>query len=368
MNAHELPPPTAAFLLESSQVGMEELDSRETTFRVVTLDELLQRADPEYLVEKLLKPGDLMIAYGPAGCGKTFAVMDLIAQLVKGEGQFAGQFKINRKARVVYCTGEGRGSIGKRLRAALERHHAMPFRDRLGIVEDVPHFIEWGTTSGRGLEDWLNDVRVWEPDLIVFDTLVYGMAGGDENSTEDSAQALSHLSRVQKELPNAVIILVHHANKSGEFRGSTAWLGGGDVIAKFKKNPTETGAGTFESEKTKDSPAFEPIAFRLSPESETCVVEWEGKVVRTKTKAAQLTEDLVAFLREHCPGESAGLTVAAIKERGDFTDTPSKITEALRPLAANPRSVIRGAKRAVEGERKGGPRSAWHFWADPAGE
>lgn len=78
--------------------------------------------------------------------------------------------------------------------------------------------------------------------LILIDALMDVIPGADENSVKDMQPAMLALSRLAKQT-NAAIILIHHTNKAGDYRGSSAIKGTVD--------------GMFIIEKASDSPVVE---------------------------------------------------------------------------------------------------------------
>jgi predicted transcriptional regulator len=80
------------------------------------------------------------------------------------------------------------------------------------------------------------------------------MPGGDENSVRDVQPVFIQLRKIADDT-NAAIIVIHHSNKAGGFRGSTAMKGAVDLMLLMK---AEDGFLSFRSEKARD---IEPIAF-----------------------------------------------------------------------------------------------------------
>lgn len=57
--------------------------------------------------------------------------------------------------------------------------------------------------------------------LVIIDALADVMLGGDENAVKDTQPVFANL-RFIAELTGAAFIVIHHANKLGGYRGSTA--------------------------------------------------------------------------------------------------------------------------------------------------
>src|SRR5690606_7864638 len=100
------------------------------------------------------------------------------------------------------------------------------------------------------------------PSLIVLDTLSRCFVGGDENSAGAMSKVIDAVEQIRRST-GATILLVHHANKSGESeRGSIALRGGVDVMMVA----TRTGKGgriKLACVKMKDAPEFDEMHFQF---------------------------------------------------------------------------------------------------------
>jgi hypothetical protein len=226
---------------------------------------------PGYLVKGLLQKASHVIAYGPPGGGKTFALLDLAYHVAAGK-EWMGH-KVHGGS-VLYLPFEGGGGLVKRAQA---------LRQKYGH-EDVPFFV---APSSINLRDQAGRkelgallAEIPQPCvMIVIDTLAraLSMSGGDENSAQDVGQLNSAIAALI-ESTGACVVLVHHSgkNQNAGARGSSALLGAIDTelvisdgqIAVSKQRDVELGA---------------PIGFKLAPvvvgldsdgdEMTSCVVE-----------------------------------------------------------------------------------------------
>jgi hypothetical protein len=118
---------------------------------------------------------------------------------------------------------------------------------------------------------------------------------GDENSKQDTQPVLTALRRIA-EKTNAALIVIHHSNKKGGYRGSSAIKGALDLMVKII---SEEGSHwiEFKSEKSRDIEAIKFTAkatwtedqFYLSP------VEVEEKPKKLSRSQAYV----VNYLKEH---------------------------------------------------------------------
>ncbi|MCW5875422.1 MAG: AAA family ATPase [Anaerolineales bacterium] len=74
--------------------------------------------------------------------------------------------------------------------------------------------------------------------LIIIDALVNVMSGVDENNVLSMQPVIANLSRLAREA-NAAVLVIHHANKRGVFRGSSLIASGVDHMLAIESAPDE---------------------------------------------------------------------------------------------------------------------------------
>lgn len=92
-----------------------------------------------------------------------------------------------------------------------------------------------------------------EASLLIIDALTDVMCG-DENSKKDTQPLFTNLRKVA-ESNNCAIVIIHHANKQGKLRGSTAITGAVDLMIKVESR-NGSDIINFISEKTRDVEAL----------------------------------------------------------------------------------------------------------------
>jgi hypothetical protein len=87
--------------------------------------------------------------------------------------------------------------------------------------------------------------------LVIIDALADIMPGADENSVRDVQPIFMNLRRIASATQSA-IVLIHHANRSGGYRGSSAFKGAVDtmIMCESKKDSPNI---DFRTEKTRDT-------------------------------------------------------------------------------------------------------------------
>lgn len=249
---------------------------------VLTWDDEDDAPEPEPLVDGLINQGEVVLAYGPPGAGKSFVAQKLVHCVGSG-ALFAGR-TVERGA-VLYVATEGHSGIRKRRKAMRKAlgGRGLPI-DFLPINVNLPK-----NAADRGLVRAAADAlvaRTGQPlRLIVFDTLSASAPGMDENSAGEVSAALQAI-RLIASGTGAAVFIVHHEGKNGANgpRGSSAFTGNVDV----QMHITE---GTIESDKERENAPMSPIRFDLQ------VVEVG------RTRSGKVVTSCVA--RVYSPAESA---------------------------------------------------------------
>lgn len=234
-------------------------------FRLFTLGELSQQPPTEWLIERLIERGSLMMLYGAPGEGKSFAALDWALCVATGT-EWQGR-PISRGA-VVYVAAEGDRGIVKRARAWIQEQGAddpetfFIVREPVQLRDDTELNLLLTQLDGRNIK----------PALIVLDTFAKCFVGGEENSAKEVGEFIEQARRLQVRTGATVCIVHHSAKKKGqrapEERGSSALRGAMDTIIRLAKDKGD--AIRIDCEKMKDSEEFDPIFLRMK------VVEIEG--------------------------------------------------------------------------------------------
>ncbi|MCW5876758.1 MAG: AAA family ATPase [Anaerolineales bacterium] len=211
-------------MVEEVNACMETIEDAEEKSRIFyTADDAY--TDPpaaEWAVEGLFTRPSLNILVGPPGVMKTWAALDLAVAVA------AGQPWLDRpvsQAPAIFVDEEtGLSRLWGRIHAVLHGRAAgygLPF-----------HYVSFGGYNLRLPEDTdhlLQRALTFEAKLIVIDTLAGVLRGGDENSVLSIQPLLYNLRRLAEHC-RAAVLLVHHTNRSGSFRGSSAISAGVDLM------------------------------------------------------------------------------------------------------------------------------------------
>jgi hypothetical protein len=171
-----------------------------------------------YLVKKLIYlPGVTMLHSDP-GVGKSICAMDLAFRVGLGFTEWCG-YKIKRQVRVLYIFSEGVARLWKRRDAWLKKH-GKTVDDLRGWVDFYPEPIPLNASEAY-VDAVVKHAKRNGYGLIVIDTWATANAGSDENAVGFMQQSLNRCGRIRDEV-QAAVLMVHHDNRQGAFRGSSA--------------------------------------------------------------------------------------------------------------------------------------------------
>jgi hypothetical protein len=175
-------------------------------------------ADPRgYIIKGLIAPGDLAIIFGAPGAGKSVIVPHLAYAVAQGRSVFGKRVK---QGRVLYVAAEDTHGMKARVHALALEH------------EDAPDFLLFkqpvNLLDNKGIDGIRHAVEVFNPALIVVDTLAAAFSGIRENEAEDMSIVVRYLRSLT--FNGAAVIVVHHSPKGGDTpRGHSVLNGDADV-------------------------------------------------------------------------------------------------------------------------------------------
>ncbi|HEV7734583.1 MAG TPA: AAA family ATPase [Candidatus Binatia bacterium] len=230
---------------------LRALVSKPCKYRLLWDDGMESTPEPEPLVGNILARDSFGVCFGAPGVGKSFVALDMALCIGSGipwHGHAVAQ------GPVVYIAGEGMGGIKLRVNAWKRRHGIA--KANVAFVRDAVNLLDTGDVSG--IVDAVADLPV-PPQLIVVDTLARSMVGGEENGATDMGVAVAAADTLRKQY-GASVLIVHHAGKSGELRGSTALAGAADTMFKVTKADRNV---TITCTKQKNAEGFPAIGLKL---------------------------------------------------------------------------------------------------------
>jgi hypothetical protein len=233
-------------------------------YEVLTLDQIENLPDPEFLIDRHLQENTFGFVYGDPGTGKSFIALDWALSIVFGLSSWHGDsIKARPNAKVLYLAGEGAAGFKTRVLAWKKARGLTGVSDggRFNLVRAPCNFMKaedvtkLKTTAAEHIGGHI--------DFTVIDTVSRSSPGAGENETKDMSLFVAAAESI-KRLTGGVVLGVHHANKQGGFRGSTALTGAGDFVFKLERKKGHP-VGSLICEKQKDAPDGwdEPYAFEV---------------------------------------------------------------------------------------------------------
>lgn len=265
--------------------------ARDISIQLHTAAEAFEpRETMDWLIEGLMLTSSISVVVGEPGCGKTWSVLHLALSMASGTSWLDKHVK---PGPVLWIDAE---SGKNRMLERLER-----VMNGLGISN--PIFPFYFITAGDKLLDlrkvddmnWLQAVIVQTgAQLCVIDALADIMPGADENAVKD-VQPLFVGLRQLVDTTGCAFLLIHHTNKNGGYRGSTAIAGAVDLMIQVSRE--EKDYLRFESKKARDSEPFTFVGklywanqlFQMIPGLDTGLVPCLNEAERT----------VVRYLRDH---------------------------------------------------------------------
>jgi len=259
---------------------------------LLTVDELELQSGGQWLIEGVIPEG-LAALIGDFGSGKTFVLLDMACSVATGQNW---QGMPSRSGYAVYVSAEGRSGLSERIRA-WENYHGVPAR-RLRVVTVPLQLLADGDVNAllKALQQELPE----PPTVIIIDTLARAMVGGDENGQKDMGVVVAAAERLHL-TTGATVIFAHHTNRDGAYRGSSAFPGALDALAKVT---TSGGRLRLSCLKMRNGADFPPVHLQLVPHHESLVVQRIGSS-NESIPSSQKDEHLLNALR---PSGDQGMT------------------------------------------------------------
>lgn len=204
------------------------------------------QAPIEWTVDGLISDGSVSVVFGEPGCGKTWALFDLAVCVARGDAWL----NMATKAGAVLIVDEesGRRRLSRRMGEVMRGHDAGPDTPVMGVSL---------AAFDLGNDEDIKEIRALiirnKIKMVIIDALADVMPGRDENAVKDTAPIFLSLRKIAEET-QAAIIVIHHSNKGGGYRGSSSIKGAIDLLLNVEKK-NESNNMTFRTEKARDTTA-----------------------------------------------------------------------------------------------------------------
>ena len=186
----------------------------------------------KYLIKNWFGYEGLSMVYGSSGVGKTLLALDLAFHLAAGSDWFGNRVK---QGSVAYIMSEGNNVSNNRIKA-IEIEKSELFSKASHLFYCLNDIVSLYSVK-KDTTDFIEEVKQFNPRLIIIDTLAMAMSGGDENRTQDITVVVENMKRIQQALGCHIMVL-HHPGKDETrgARGSSALHAASDTVLELKKN------------------------------------------------------------------------------------------------------------------------------------
>jgi archaellum biogenesis ATPase FlaH len=254
-------------------------------FEPLAIEKFLAQKNPdtEWLIGDFLPAKTTGILYGDGGAGKSLFVYDLVKAIATGS-DFCD--RPTRQGKVLILQSDEPSGVT---------------RERLSTAgfEGVPAetvWIERGWKSGqmRRLRQWLEK---YSPDLVVIDSLAAIHRSSDSDENDAGYARLFFDLRDLQEQYGCTILMLHHANKAGGARGTSAIFDNVSEVFHLRK-PSKEDKGLIDLDRVLEIPKTRvprtttKLVFRLNPDN----YSWDERP-NLEERPATLSDRLLAFLR-----------------------------------------------------------------------
>jgi hypothetical protein len=323
-----------------AEIAQEATGTAPQNYQVRTVAYALEPRPPRnYLVENLIHEKSITVLYGDGGVKKTWSSLFLGACV--GSGQAWGEFA-TQKARVLFIDEEnGESEMAIRV--------AMCCRGALAVpVESVD--LRYISLAAFHLDDpqseaiLTNEILAQGAGLVIFDALA-DLMNGDENTKQDTQPVFNALRRIA-EKTGAAILVIHHANKTGGFRGTSVIKDAPDILIQAESDP-DSPFINFKTEKNRNGkPArwtmyanWSPDSFYLSATDpkEKPMGKGEEFVLQFLTEHGESEKDAICGSAKHCAPSTARDAIYSLLDKGKiFRSNPDENDKVKAIYALSP--------------------------------
>lgn len=210
-------------------------------FRFVDRAGMAHIQPPAWLIPNFLPAGAYAILFGAPGTFKTFIALDIALSIAVGWPINPTWPEIGAAGPVLYCLGEGRPEMAKRVAAWEQTHFG---------GDHVPGFFLGDPVPGIGedAKPFIDGALAMSPNgykLVVIDTVGRSMQGQNENAQEHASRYTALMETIHRELSATSLSIGHtgHEEKA-RMRGSVVFNADADTAIRADH------AGSYEIELT----------------------------------------------------------------------------------------------------------------------
>ena len=264
-----------------------------------TAAEALEPQPPiDWIIDGLFSAGSVALLVGDPGTAKTYSMLDAAVCVALGEPWLT--YTTSPGPVLVLDEESGPRRIARRLGDCLRGHDGGP---------DTPVYYttleRWNLRTGEDAQHLLGAIHETGARFVVVDALVDVMPGADENAVADVHPVFMALRSIA-ETTGAAIVVIHHTNKAGGYRGSSAMHGAVDLLLAVKKSGADV---AFDVQKARDSELFAFAALGYWQDGRFWLVPVERQAERPVFAKAE--SYVLRYLGEHGTSNTTAITTHA---------------------------------------------------------
>jgi len=319
-------------LLEGQEEASRQLKAvRQSTLCCINVERLLTMDIPprEMLLEPVIPEQGLAMLYAPRGIGKTHVALSIAHAVANGGQMFQGKWSCQKAARVLFVDGEmPANALRDRVCSILAGAEELANIDNLQFIN--PDFQQGYTAPDlarpegqQQVEEHLSGVR-----LLILDNLSALCRSGKENESESWIPIQSWLLKLRSQ--GISVLFVHHANKTGNQRGTSRKEDMLDTVVVLRKpadyHPQEGARFEVHYEKARGFYGVEARPFEAWLKGEDDKTFWQIRELET-CQSEKIMELHREGLKQRDIAQEIGVSAATVnraikkaKEGGLFHD------------------------------------------------
>lgn len=225
------------------QDGSDQDEPKKPRYTIRGADYVFSELPPiDWIVEGLISTASVSVFYGEPGSKKTYAMLSLAVCVAMGKPWL--DLPVNQ-CKVLFVDEEaGEHRLALRLRRAI--------KGEMGDTETPIQFVSLASfkLDDKDDRDELHSlINATDAGLVIIDALT-DIMDGDENSKQDVQPVFTAVRKIA-ETTGAAIVIIHHSNKAGGYRGSSAIKGALDLMVKIESEADSSWIN-LKSEKVRD--------------------------------------------------------------------------------------------------------------------
>lgn len=250
-----------------------------------------------WVIDRLFSAGSVSILFGEPGSKKTYALLDAAVCVAHGVKWL--DFDTRQAPVLIIDEESGKRRMNRRLGEVLRGHMAD------GCTPVYYTTLERFQLSSKADELAVESaIEESGAQFVIIDALADIMPGADENAVKD-VQPIFLALRGIAERTQAAIVLIHHSNKIGGYRGSTAIKGAVDLLLVAQSKPDD-GLINFSFDKARDVEPFKFAAQAIFDGARVYLSAAEP--VKAARRLSKAQDYVIGYLKEHGPSLIVDIT------------------------------------------------------------